>query len=320
MTEKMITKIFCDIDDFMQEFELIYKQKMIEENTMKKKLNSKLSMSEIMTILVYFHRSGYRTFKDFYIKYILKSLKQAFPNIVSYNRFIELIPTIFVPLVAFLKLKRLVNSDNITFIDSTKIAICKNKRIKANRVFKGLAERGKSTMGWFYGFKLHIAINERGELVGANISKGNVDDRNINVLDGVLENVSGKLYADKGYISKKLFEYLYEQGITLVTNVKKNMKNRLIPIMDKLLLRKRSVIETVNDQLKNLCDIEHSRSRSPVNFMVNMIAGLIRYTYSEKLPSINFSQKDREILGFPISKTPLHSHENSVSTKLLLSN
>ena len=120
--------------------------------------------------------------------------------------------------------------------------------------------------------------------------------------------------------SKKLFEYLYEQGITLVTNVKKNMKNRLIPIMDKLLLRKRSVIETVNDQLKNLCDIEHSRSRSPVNFMVNMIAGLIRYTYSEKLPSINFSQKDREILGFPISKTPLKSDENSVYRTLFLSN
>jgi hypothetical protein len=293
---------------------------MIEENTMKKKLNSKLSMSEIMTIVVYFHRSGYRTFKDFYIKYILKSLRQAFPNIVSYNRFIELVPTIFLPLVVFLKLKRLVKSDKITFIDSTKIAICKNKRIKANRVFKGLAERGKSTMGWFYGFKLHIAINERGELVGANISKGNVDDRNVNVLDGVLENVSGKLYADKGYISKKLFEYLYEQGITLVTNVKKNMINRLIPIMDKLLLRKRSVIETVNDQLKNLCDIEHSRSRSPVNFMVNMIAGLIRYTYAEKLPSINFSQKDREILGFPISKTPLKSDENSVYRTLFLSN
>ena len=314
MTKKMITKIFCDIDDFMLEFEKMYEQKLIEDKSFKKKLNSKLSMSEIMTI------SGYRTFKDFYLKYILKNMKLAFPNIVSYNRFVELIPKILTPLVTFLKLKRLVKSDKITFIDSTKIAICKNKRIKANLVFKGIAERGKSTMGWFYGFKLHIAINDKGELVGASISKGNVDDRNLNVLDGVLENVSGKLYADKGYISKKLFEYLYKESITLVTNVRKNMKNRLIPIMDKLLLRKRSVIETVNDQLKNLCDIEHSRSRSPINFMVNMIAGLIRYTYFEKLPSINFSQKDREILGFTFTKKPLHSHENSVYTQLLLSN
>ena len=320
MTKKMITKIFCDIDDFMQEFEEMYKQKLIEDKNCKKRLNSKLSMSEIMTIVVYFHRSGYRTFKDFYFKFILKNMKTAFPNIVSYNRFIELIPTVFLPLVIFLKLKRLVKSDEITFIDSTKIAICKNKRIKANLVFKGIAKRGKSTMGWFYGFKLHIAINEKGELVGAGISQGNVDDRNIDVLDSVLENVSGKLYADKGYISKKLFHHLYQKGITLVTNVKKNMKNRLIPIMDKLLLRKRSIIETVNDQLKNLCDIEHSRSRSPVNFMVNMIAGLIRYTYSQKLPSINFSQKDREILGVSIPNNPLNPHSNAILGVSLLSN
>jgi len=293
----MITKIFCDIDDFMQEFENLYKQKMLEDKEMIGRISSRLSMSEVMTILVYFHRSGYRTFKDFYLKHILKSMKSAFPNIVSYNRFIELIPTTLVPLVVFLKLKRLVKSESITFVDSTKIAICKNKRIHANKVFKGFAERGKSTMGWFYGFKLHIAINENGELVGASISKGNVDDRNLDVLSGVLENVSGKLYADKGYISQKLFEHLYNEGISLVTNVRKNMKNKVMPIMDKLLLRKRSLIETVNDQLKNLCDIEHSRSRSPINFIVNMIAGLIRYTYSEKLPSINFSQKDREILG-----------------------
>ena len=298
MTKMILTRIFCDIDDFMKEFEVLYKQKLIEDKSKsKRKFNSKLSMSEIMTIVVYFHRSGYRTFKDFYTKHIYKMSSSAFPNIVSYNRFIELIPSILVPLIAFLKLKRLVKSDQVTFIDSTKIAICNNKRIKRNTVFKGVAELGKSTMGWFYGFKLHIAINENGELVGVSISKGNVDDRNIDVLDGVLENVSGKLYADKGYISKKLFEYLYKQGTVLVTNVKKNMKNRLIPIMDKLLLRKRSVIETVNDQLKNICNVEHSRSRSPINFMVNMIAGLIRYTYFEKLPSINFSQKDREILG-----------------------
>ena len=75
------------------------------------------------------------------------------------------------------------------------------------------------------------------------------------------------------------------------------MKNRLLPLIDKLLLRKRSVIETVNDQLKNMCDIEHSRHRSPINFMVNMIAGLIRYTYFEKKPSINFSQNDRDLLN-----------------------
>jgi hypothetical protein len=216
-------------------------------------------------------------------------------------------PTVLIPLIAFLKLKRLSTSNEITFIDSTKIAVCHNKRIKRNRTFEGIAEMGKSTMGWFFGFKLHIAINEKGELCGVYLSKGNVDDRNEDVLNEVLQNVSGKLFADKGYISKKLFEHLYEQGITLITSVKKKMKNRLIPLVDKLLLRKRSVIETVNDQLKNMCDIEHTRHRSPINFMVNMVAGLIRYTYFEKKPSINFAENDRVLLLNAIDESSQNS-------------
>jgi hypothetical protein len=292
----MLTKIFCEIDDFMQEFEESYKKRLLESQEVKVKYGSRLSMSEVMTIVVYYHNYGNRTFKDFYLKSVSKHLKEYFPNLVSYNRFVELIPMVLIPLIAFLKLKRLVVSNEITFIDSTKIAICNNKRIKRNRVFEGIAKRGKSTMGWFYGFKLHIAINEKGELCGANMSKGNIDDRDKEVLDEVLKNVSGKLFGDKGYISKKLFEHLFEQGTTLITNVRKNMKNRLIPLVDKLLLRKRSVIETVNDQLKNMCDIEHSRSRNPINFMVNMVAGLIRYSYFEKKPSINFAQNERDLL------------------------
>jgi len=296
MTKKMLTKIFCEIDDFMQEFEDEYKKRLIVNENNKVKYNSRLSLSEVMSILVYYHNYGNRTFKDFYLKTVCRDLKSCFPKLVSYNRFIELIPMALIPLVAFLKLKRLVKSESITFIDSTKIRVCHNKRIKRNRTFEGIAERGKSTMGWFYGFKLHIAITETGELCGANLSKGNIDDRNQNVLDEVLKNVSGKLFADKGYISKKLFEHLFEQGTLLITNVRKNMKNRLMPLVDKLLLRKRSVIETVNDQLKNMCDIEHTRHRSHINFMVNMVAGLIRYTYFEKKPSINFAQNDRNLL------------------------
>jgi len=296
MTKKMLTKIFCEIDDFMQEFEDEYKKRLIANENNKVKYNSRLSLSEVMSILVYYHNYGNRTFKDFYLKTVCRDLKSCFPKLVSYNRFIELIPMALIPLVAFLKLKRLVKSESITFIDSTKIRVCHNKRIKRNRTFEGIAERGKSTMGWFYGFKLHIAITETGELCGANLSKGNIDDRNQNVLDEVLKNVSGKLFADKGYISKKLFEHLFEQGTLLITNVRKNMKNRLMPLVDKLLLRKRSVIETVNDQLKNMCDIEHTRHRSHINFMVNMVAGLIRYTYFEKKPSINFAQNDRNLL------------------------
>jgi len=310
----MLTKIFCEIDDFMQEFEDNYKKRLISDEDIKIKYNSRLSMSEVMTILVYYHGYGNRTFKDFYIKTVQKIFKSYFPKLVSYNRFIELIPSVLIPLIGFLKFKRLVTSNEITFIDSTKIAVCHNKRIKRNRTFKGIAEIGKSTMGWFYGFKLHIAITEKGELSGAYLSKGNIDDRNQNVLDEVLKNVSGKLFADKGYISNKLFEHLYKKGITLITSIRKNMKNKLVPLIDKLLLRKRSVIETVNDQLKNICDIEHTRYRSPINFMVNIVAGLIRYTYFEKKPSINFTEKDRVLLINSINK----SSQNNTSMGLIV--
>lgn len=292
----MLTQLFCNIDDFMKEFEGEYKKRLLEDKETHTKINSQLSMSEVMTIVVFYHGYGNRTFKDFYIKTVQKTLKSAFPKLVSYNRFIELVPTVLIPLIGFLKMKRLVCSDEITFIDSTKIAVCHNKRITRNKTFEGVAQRGKSSMGWFYGFKLHIAVTQKGELCGAYISTGNTDDREIDVLDIVLQGVKGKLYADKGYISQELFRNLFNKGITLVTSIRKNMKNRLMPLIDKLLLRKRSVIETINDQLKNICDIEHTRHRSYRNFCVNMVAGLIRYTYSEKKPSINFSTQEMEWL------------------------
>lgn len=162
----MIVNIFCDVDDFMKEFEGLYRQKLLEDKSYNSKLNSKLSMSEVMTILISFHHYGNRTFKDFYLKTVCVNLTKEFPNLVSYNRFVELIKTALVPLIAFLQMKRLVKSDEITFVDSTRIKVCNNKRIKANKTFKGIAELGKSTMGWFFGFKLHISINEKGELTG----------------------------------------------------------------------------------------------------------------------------------------------------------
>lgn len=301
----ILTKIFYDCDNFMKEFEEEYKKKLIEDKKSKSKYNSRLSMSEIMTILIYFHNSGYRTFKDYYIKYVYKNLKSAFPNIVKYTRFVELIPSVFIPLIVFAKTRE-IKSDNISFIDSTKVAVCKNKRIKQNRVFKDIAKVGKSTMGWFFGFKLHLIINEKGEVVSFTITQANVDDRNIDIMDILTKNVSGKLFGDKGYISAKLFEYLKDKGVHLVTSIKKNMKNKLMPMLDKILLRKRSLIETVNDELKNMCDIEHSRHRSPVNFFINLISGIVRYTYFDKKPSLRFSEKDRELLNNAI----VNSQEN----------
>ena len=154
-------------------------------------------------------------------------------------------------------------------------------------MFKGYAEIGKSTMGWYFGFKLHLICNERGELLNFMLTKANVDDRNDDVFNRLSDNVFGKLFADKGYISQKLFDRLFNDGINLVTGLKCNMKNKLIPLYDKILLRKRSVIETINDELKNVAQLVHSRHRSVYNFCMNVLSVLVAYSFYEKKPSIN---------------------------------
>lgn len=257
---------------------------------------SKLGLSEVMTILVmYHHITGFRNFKSFYQLYICTgSGKKLFPNAVSYSRFVELIPLSLIPLINCSN-NRMGHNTGIAFVDSTKIVVCHNKRINSNKVFRELATRGKSTMGWFYGFKLHLIINEVGEILTAKVTPGNVDDRQ--PIPEMTESLTGKLFGDKGYISKKLTERLLEGGLQLITPIKKRMQNKLIPLLDKLILRKRVIIETVNDLLKNNANIDHTRHRSPLNFLVNIISGLIAYTYREKFPTINFSEKDRELIA-----------------------
>jgi hypothetical protein len=122
----------------------------------------------------------------------------------------------------------------ISYIDSTPLAVCKNIRIDRNKVFSELAERGKCCMGWFFGFKLHIIVNEIGELLSFQITKGNTNDR-VPVSE-LCKGLTGRLFGDKGYVSKKLFDELWSEGIQLITSVKSNMKNKLIPLHDKLLL------------------------------------------------------------------------------------
>ena len=149
-------------------------------------------------------------------------------------------------------------------------------------------------MGWFYGFKLHLVVSDKGDILACCLTPGNVDDRRPVPL--LTKDLFGKLFADKGYISQQIFELLFSQGLELITMLRKNMKNRLLPLADKLLLRKRAIIETINDQLKNISQIEHSRHRSVTNFLVNLVAGLIAYTHQEKKPSININHKQLALL------------------------
>ena len=201
-------------------------------------------------------------------------------------------PRIIFPMAALMKFL-LGKCTGISIIDSTSINICHNRRIKRNKVFSGLAERGKSTMGWFYGFKLHLITNDRGYLLSIKVTKGNVDDRK--PVPGMIKNIFGKLFGDKGYLSGKLAGKLRSNGVQLVTTIRKNMKNKLMPWLDKIMIRKRFIIETINDKLKNECQIEHTRHRSPVNFVLNLLAGLICYQMSPKKPSLKMPKGFREI-------------------------
>ena len=226
-------------------------------------------------------------------------MKREFPNTVSYNRFVELSQSVLMPMSIFLKTCCLGLCTGISFVDSTPIRVCHQKRIKRNKVFKGIAEVGKSTMGWFYGFKLHIVLSDKGEILNFAITQANVDDREPLKNEAFLKAVFGKLFADKGYISEKLTKILFVGDIHLITNIRNNMKNSLMTMNDKIMLRKRSVIETVNDELKNICQVEHSRHRCFANFIINIVAGLIAYSFLPKKPSISYQQKrSNQLIAF----------------------
>ena len=221
-------------------------------------------------------------------------LKSEFPHLVTYHRFVELMPSVLIPLLAYFQHCK-GSCSGIAFVDATPIKVCHNLRISRHKVFEGVAERGKTSTGWFYGFKLHLVVNDRGELLAFNLTAGNVDDRK--VVPQMAKSLFGKLFGDKGYISQKLFEQLFAQGLELITTIRKNMKNRLMVTTDKLLLRKRAIIETINDQLKNISQIEHTRHRSVGNFLVNLVSGLIAYCHQAKKPSLNLTNHQMQALS-----------------------
>lgn len=284
-----VTAIFCDVDDFCQTFEEHLQQLPLLPGTEHWHMcQSRLTRAEVMTSVIAFHGSGFRTFKDFYTLQVLPHWRNAFPNLVSYTRFVEIMPWSLMLLCCFLKTRR-GEITGISFIDATPIEVCHPFRSKAHRVFEGVVGWAKNAMGWHYGFKLHLIINDQGELLAFKLTPGNIDERK--PVPDLAQDLFGKLFGDRGYISQELFEKLYEQGLELITTRKKTMKPKLVKLMDKILLRKRALIETVNDQLKNICQIEHSRHRSLWNFLVNILAGLTAYTYLPKKPSLDLEPK-----------------------------
>ena len=292
LSSHKVTEIFFIIDEFDKNFEKILSDHSLVQNTDLKQRNRKstLSDSEVMTILILFHSGHYRDLKHYYINHVKKHMKSEFPQTVSYNRFVELQKKVVVKLAILLKMFCLGKCTGISYIDSTPIRVCHIKREKQHKVFKGFAQKGQCSLGWFYGFKLHLIINDKGEILDFIITPGNIDDCKPLFDINLHKRIFGKLFGDKGYISKDLFEQLFIDGVHLITKIKKNMKNSLMLLQDKIALRKRALTETVNDELKNICQVEHTRHRSFDNFVTNLLSGLIAYSFFDKKPSINLQE------------------------------
>jgi transposase len=279
-----LEELFCAVDDFCETFEPLWKRQLLSQRLQQRDRARQLCLSEIMTILIGFHQQRYRTFKDYYINHVSVYWRTAFPGLVSYQRFVSWMPSALLALCAYLKWC-FGRCTGISFIDSTSLKVCHNRRIHQHQVFDGMAARGRTSVDWFFGFKLHLVVNEHGELLNLTLTPGNTDDRK--PLAQLLKVLFGKVFADRGYVSSRLAQQLLQTwGIELFAKPRRNMKNRLMRLTDKLLARKRSIIETIIDQLKNISQIEHSRHRSPVNFLVNLVCGLIAYCHQPKKPSL----------------------------------
>jgi len=241
--------LFCCLDDFACLYE-IWEHENLIPSTRKRMRSGKLSLGEMLFIMVLFHLSAYKDFKHFWLYGIEHEYRSYFGELPSYGRFVSLMPRLFMPLCLLLHSLR-GEQTGIYFIDSTKLAVCHNARSSRNRVFAGMAKRGKTSVEWFYGFKLHLIINNKGEIMAVHITPGNCDDRA--PVKSMVKTLQGKLFGDRGYISQELFQKLWKNSVHLITGIRKNMKNYLMPIIDKLLLRKRFIIETIFDKLANKC-------------------------------------------------------------------
>jgi hypothetical protein len=283
--KKDITELFCFVYEFRKLYEEEVRRRSIVHGIKRRKPTRVpgLADSEVITIILLFQQSSMTNFKHFYKLYLKSLYQQEFPQLPSYERFISLMPRVFGGFVSLLQFT-LVQGCEINYIDATAISVCHTKRTRSHKVFNGFAKLGKTTMGWFFGLKLHLIINAAGELVNVAITPGNTDDRK--PVPSLAKRLSGLLFGDKGYISESLFKQLFNRGVKLVTGIKKKMKNKLMNLNEKILLRKRSIIETVFDHLKNKMLLEHTRHRSPINAFIHIISTLVAYQLKPTKPSI----------------------------------
>jgi hypothetical protein len=279
-----LEELYPIVDDFCKEYEKKNQNNVLDSKTKKKrKRKTRISLSEIISLLILYQSSNIKNFKAFY-RFIEKELSKAYPNLCSYNRFIELAPRAIKALMMLLN-SLYASCNGVSYVDSTSLKVCHIKREKRHKLFKDIASKSKSTMGWFYGFKLHIMTNTKGELLNAYFSHANVDDR-LGLL-AMCKKIFGNLIGDRGYLGTQLKQTLHNQGINLITRGRKNMKNHTLNLAELAMLNSRNLIETVIGKLKLQFNLEHTRHRSISGFIINILACLIAYCFSSNKPKSN---------------------------------
>ncbi|GAA4456904.1 IS982 family transposase [Nibrella saemangeumensis] len=277
-----LIEIFITCDDFCQALT----QWQTQQGTCPPIRAGQLTDSQMLAITIFYHHSGAKCFEYYYRHWVQAQLTDYFPRLISYERFVARMPRLLPGLFVLLKwLCAQSQRTGFYIIDSKPLAVCDNHRIASNKVFAGLAVRGKSTMGWFYGFKVHLVINQYGQLINFMLTAGNVADNSPAVLTQMLANLQGQCFGDRGYLTR-LFAEFYQRGLHIITKLRRKMKPMLMPLADKLKLRRRGLIESVNDLLTSVFDVEHTRHRSVFNSQINVLAGLIAYCFYDHKPSI----------------------------------
>ena len=288
----MLVEMYVEIDDFCKSDPRILKMWDISRPGPK----SKLTLSEVMTILIHYHQKSYKHFKSYYTEYILGHIASDFPDAVSYNRFIELIPRTLLPMCLYLNYRcSLSRQTGIYYIDSAPWSACHVKRVHQHKVMRGFANWGKTSTGWFYGMKYHLVTNHYGELMNFYLSSGNISDANAKVLYFLTKDLKGWLFGDRGYLlneEKKTF--LEKDGLLQIfAKCRKNMKKQKISVEHKLWIRKRGIIESVIDITKSDCNATHTRHRSPYNAFTNLFAALVAYCLRTEKPKTSINLEAR---------------------------
>jgi hypothetical protein len=284
MLERLV-ETFCAVDDFCKAFLPQWEAYLISEGTSPRGPDPGLSVSEIITLLLVLHGSRFKYLKNFYNGVMGEVLRRYFPNMPCYERFVTIQKSVFIPVMFFL-FSRMGQKTGIYSIDSTALPVCNNRRIRRHKTFSGLAERGKTSMGWFFGFKLHLVFNELNEIVALKLTPGNVADTG--PVPSLTKDLIGKLFGDKGYIGKELAETLLRRGLALFTRVRKNMKSLPLSMTDKMLLNARNIAETIIGHIKAFSSLNLPKHRSPINAFLHVLAALTAYQLNPIKPDISF--------------------------------